>query len=333
VTQAVVFANQLCIALPALTAQIPMASPISSLLLLLAVLPAEASQSPPMLSFYDFDPASQAQELQGLVDFGIDLPIDCLLDGYYAHGIPSLFRLGRFNTTWGDCWPKTSNGSSLLIMHNLPASRIFAEKGLYPDWEQNVKLTVSMLQPLIAAGVIKGVFLGDEQVCGGHQTIEEVSQVAQTLRTLLGPEPILYTNECGCPSYPIPAALSFFSVDIYATGSQEVADVRSCYEKNIFRNLHGSTKAFVVPGIFGDPTKNFTAQEEALVAKVKAYGAWIANEPRIAGLNPWHYSPRQNSRYPHDKYPFGLGVVNFPKVLSALRELKKPRSREAVALV
>jgi len=291
-------------------------------ILLSLLLAAAFARPPPLLSFYDFDPASQAVHLPGLVDFGIDLPVDCLLNGYYAHGIPSLFRLGRFNMTWGDCWPKSANGSSLLIMHNLPASRIFATKGLYTDWRTNVATTASMLRPLIAAGVVKGIFLGDEQVCGGHQTIEEVGQVAQAIRDELGPHVILYTNECGCPSYPIPAALNYFSLDIYAEGAEEVSRVRACYEKNIFPNLSNGTQVFVVPGLFGNPTKNHTAQEDALVAKLEAYGAWIASEPRIAGLNPWHYSSRQNAGYPHDKYPYGMGAVDFPRVIEALRALK-----------
>ena len=278
--------------------------------------------APPLLSFYDFDPASQAQELPGLVDFGIDLPVDCLLSGWYAHGIPSLFRLGRYNLTWGDCWPKASNGSSLLVMHSLPQGRIFADKGLFDDWKENALLVAAMIKPLMAAGAVKGVFLGDEQVCGGHQTMAEVGAVAQLLRDTLGPDAILYMNECGCNHGPIPAALTYYSLDIYATGTAEVAAVKKCYEQHVFPNLRNSTKAFVVPGIFGNPTKNVTLQEQALVAKVTAYGAWLATEDRIAGLNPWHYSTRQNSGYPHDKYPFGLGAVDFPRVLAALRAIK-----------
>lgn len=294
----------------------------SLLLLLVLSTNAKLQRPQPLLTFYDFDPASQAVELPGLVDFGIDLPVDCLLNGFYAHGIPSLFRLGRYNETWGDCWPKSSNGTSLLVMHNQPASRIFAQKGLYPDWQENVNLTASMLKPLIAAGAVTGIFLGDEQVCGGHQTIDEVAQVAKAFRAQLGPDAILYMNECGCPSYPIPPELTFFGVDSYAEGAQEVTNVRACYEKSIFPNLQGSTKTFVVPGLFGNPTKDFDSQQKALVEKVAAYAAWVAQEPRIAGLNPWHYSPRQNNKYPHDKYPYGWGAINFPKVMEALRQLK-----------
>ena len=49
---------------------------------------------------------------------------------------------------------------------------------------------------------------------------------------------------------------------------------------------------------------------------------WAREDPRLVGLNPWHYSERQNSGYPHDKYPFGLGTVDFPQVLAALRDIK-----------
>ena len=139
----------------------------------------------PLLSFYDFDPASQSELLPGMVDFGIDPPIDCMLGGYYGYGIPGLFRLGRYNITWGDCWPKSENGTSLLVQHGLPQSQIFAEKGLFKNWRANVALTASMIKPLMAAGAVKGVFLGDEQVCGGHQTMAEVRQVSDALRSCI----------------------------------------------------------------------------------------------------------------------------------------------------
>ena len=284
---------------------------------------ARARTTAPLLSFYDFDPASQSELLPGMVDFGIDPPIDCMLGGYYGYGIPGLFRLGRYNITWGDCWPKSENGTSLLVQHGLPQSQIFAEKGLFKNWRANVALTASMIKPLMAAGAVKGVFLGDEQVCGGHQTMAEVAQVSDALREELGPDAILYYNEGGCQPYAIPASLTYYSLDSYATGAAEVANVRKCYEQNVFPHLNGTTKAFVVPGLFGNPTKNVTLQEDQLVEKVTAYGAWMANETRIAGMNPWHYSTRQNSGYPHDKYPFGMGVVDFPRVVAALREMKE----------
>ena len=117
--------------------------------------------------------------------------------------------------------------------------------------------------------------------------------------------------------------MTYYSLDIYATGAAEVANVRKCYERNVFPHLNGTTKAFVVPGLFGNPTKNVTLQEDQLVEKLAAYVAWMANETRIAGMNPWHYSTRQNVGYPHDKYPFGMGVVDFPRVVAALREMKE----------
>ena len=302
-----------------------MLSSVSSVLSVPLAFSAGYRTEPLLLSFYDFDPAAQQSALPGLVDFGIDLPVDCLLNGFYAHGIPSLFRLGRYNLTWGDCWPKTANGSSLLRMNSLPQSRIFAEKGLYEDWQENVELVASMIRPLMDAGVVTGIFLGDEQVCGGHQTMPEVDGVATAFRGALGDDAILYMNECGCDHGPIPKALTYYSIDYYAEGANESAMVKQCYENHVFPNLGNDTKAFVVPGIYGNPdlpADNLTAQEDLLVEKMEAYGQWLTTDDRIAGLNPWHFSTRQNANYPINKYPFGLGAIDFPRVIAILRDIK-----------
>ena len=66
-------------------------------------------------------------------------------------------------------------------------------------------------------GVVKGVFLGDEQICGGHQTWDEVSQVAYEFRYLLGDTAIIYMNECvgtiTNSTNEIPSSLTYFSID------------------------------------------------------------------------------------------------------------------------
>jgi hypothetical protein len=271
----------------------------------------------PLLTFYDFDPETQS----GWVDFGIDLSIDCLQKGYYEYGISSLFRIGRYNETWSDCW--TTNNTTPKV-YGLPSSRILADKGLYKDWRKNVRLTVDLIKPLINEGVVIGVFLGDEQVCGGHQTWDEMSQVAYEFRYLLGDTPILYMNECvgaiTSSITEIPSALTYFSIDIYDSGAEEVAKVKTFYEDKIFPILYEPTKAFVIPGIFGNPTKPFIPQEKLLLEKIKAYKKWIDNETQIAGLNPWHYLHRTNIKYPNDTYPYGLGVIDFPRVLHKIQE-------------
>ena len=62
--------------------------------------------------------------------------------------------------------------------------------------------------------------------------MDEVGHVAQALRDDLGPDAILYLNECGCDHGPIPSALTFYSLDIYGTGASEVSSVRTCYEQS-----------------------------------------------------------------------------------------------------
>ena len=65
----------------------------------------------------------------------------------------------------------------------------------------------------------------------------------------------------------IPSSLSYYSVDIYDKGANEVIRVREYYEKNIFPKLQNNTKVFVVPGIFGNPTQPMKPQQELLLQK------------------------------------------------------------------
>lgn len=50
--------------------------------------------------------------------------------------------------------------------------------------------------PLYANGTYSGVFLGDEICCAGVP-LADLQQVLTMLRSLVGPDAILYTNECG----------------------------------------------------------------------------------------------------------------------------------------
>jgi hypothetical protein len=78
-----------------------------------------------------------------------------------------------------------------------------------------------------------------------------------------------------------------------------VAWTRYEYETNILPLLHPHQSVFVVPGLWGcsgsprnarwNNSLSLEQQSDALVARLRAVMAWAKEEPRIAGINPWHY--------------------------------------------
>eukprot|EP01079_Euglenida_sp_SAG-EU17-18_P007972 gene7972-7372_t len=119
-----------------------------------------------------------------------------------------------------------------------------AHHTVFPDWEDKLDAWLGMLRPGFVNGTFLGVFLGDEICCSGVPTLathalaslrclplvasgstsavspvplEDLTKVADALRTALGPDPVLYTNECSVmgkwPS--VPASLDYISIDFY----------------------------------------------------------------------------------------------------------------------
>ena len=79
-----------------------------------------------------------------------------------------------------------------------------------------------------------------------------------------------------------------------------------------------------VPGIFGNPHGNasqLAARDEELVEKLRNWVAWANEEPRIAGLQPWHW---QNVAAEAGGPPMSmnLGASAYPKTLAAFAELR-----------
>ena len=79
-----------------------------------------------------------------------------------------------------------------------------------------------------------------------------------------------------------------------------------------------------MPGIFGNPHGNasqLAARDEELVEKLRNWVAWAREEPRIAGLQPWHW---QNVAAEAGGPPMSmnLGASAYPKTLAAFAELR-----------
>ena len=124
---------------------------------------------------------------------------------------------------------------------------------------------------------------GDEICCHlSHSCWDALlNPLAAKFRALLGPEKILYTNECGTaiagrnqsqgPGHPtqppiraISLDLSHISIDLYAgydpdsqlwNGSAEVAMARSFVREQLYPRMHPGQLAILVPGSGQSPSR------------------------------------------------------------------------------
>jgi hypothetical protein len=240
------------------------------------------------MSFYGFNAAKMA----GWVNLGTEGEggLQAKLDAWTKYQIPSLY--GKLpNVPAGGCTGPGAAGAIFELGH-----------GLCSGWEANLEALVrDEIRPNFGRDkALRGVFVGDELCCRNVSCwTNGLAVVANKTRSLLGPDAIIYTNECGknWSAYitELPPALDLISADVYAgytpgsTGTEEVAVAKTLYS-GIFEKLHAHQKALLVPGCFGCSDLHYfplAAQEAVLVAKLEAYFSWAKQEPRIAGFNPW----------------------------------------------
>lgn len=189
------------------------------------------------------------------------------------------------------------------------------------DWEQKLDKLMVEMAPLVKPGAIVGAFLGDEVCCHTPSCLNTtLGPVARKLRKKWSAaELFIWGNECttsivggrGVPALPnktgsIPPEIDILSIDYYAgignqsldSGATEVGNVSAFLSEQIFPRMAEHQRAMVVPGFFG--CSNFStcgtpAQQDARMrAKLQAYTEYLASEPRIIGLAPWHLNNRTN---------------------------------------
>jgi hypothetical protein len=173
-------------------------------------------------------------------------------------------------------------------------------------------------------------FLGDEICCGNTTCWEAgLKPVTQKLRALLGPNAILYTNECANRDITdVPPELDLISVDVYggylpgSNGTDEVIAAKAMYDI-IFPKLHPHQQVMLVPGTFACGNLSFfplEAQAQNVVAKLQGYFDWAKADKRVAGFNPWHWETREaaQSGPPCDMI---LGAKTMPAVVAELTKI------------
>ena len=88
--------------------------------------------------------------------------------------------------------------------------------------------------------------------------------------------------------------------------------MQNIYAQLLWPRLLPHQRAFVVPGLYSTANASVPIawQDGQLLVKWKGYLEWIAAEPRIIGVNPWHYDTWAGND--------GLGTREFPRTLQAV---------------
>ena len=215
------------------------------------------------------------------------------------------------------------------------------EGGLRPGWQGALQAKLRAATPLIRAGAIRAIFLGDEVCCAQGVPGANVSSVAMAIRAKLDSlqskdKVLIYLNECsralhkgergylGDASGHLPAAIDAISLDGYCpsagngctSAKQEAALMRHIYTNQLFPMMMPHQRVFIVPGFFGNASQPIGPQDTQLVVKWEAYLNWMAVESRIIGVNPWHL----DNWCPAEKC---LGAADFPKLRQAIAAFGK----------
>eukprot|EP01048_Picozoa_sp_COSAG05_P028153 COSAG05_NODE_8591_length_690_cov_1.079526_1_plen_100_part_00 len=90
-------------------------------------------------------------------------------------------------------------------------------------------------------------------------------------------------------------------------------------------------KVLVVPGLFADPnvtrSGSILSQDQAVAVKLQGYADWIRTEPRIVGINEWHWTNDKDARgkWLSSYTDFAVGTVSLPKTTKLMAALASKR--------
>jgi hypothetical protein len=283
------------------------------------------------MSGSDFEPA----HMQGWVNLGFTIGPGTNLSG-----------LAGLVTAW------TEYGiPSLAYLEGGPHPQILQPGvGLREGWQAALATAVAKIKPFLGPDkAIRGVGLGDELCCRNTSCWQDYVPYTRELRRLIGPEALIYTNECWLGATPMAnvtmADMDFdlFSVDAYqwdyrqpTIGHAEAAEIEALYTETIIPRLAAKTQVLLVPGVFGcsnssaigkvvplEGTKGAAAhgQDQIVVDKLEGLFSWAKTEPRVGGFNPWHFADRGHNQAPGCPCDMQLGASSMPAVVAKLREI------------
>lgn len=244
---------------------------------------------------------------------------------------------------------RAANISSLFAVHDT-----FFEngKGLRKDWKAAWAALQVKLEPYLQDKSVVGFFVGDE-LFPGKISVQDFMTALQALQTMKAKYPWLVTweNEGGTRwvkdfKQGIPAELDIISFDDYymwpqgtGTTPQGQADGhRKFYEDEVYPLLKPHQKVYLVPGAFGthDPRAGpmpspyshgnqtycydvtFDSCDRYMADQASAFAAWAFEDPRVAGIAPWHWDSRKIGVVTPFKE---VGVADMPKTKAAWRAI------------
>jgi hypothetical protein len=173
----------------------------------------------------------------------------------------------------------TFNVPSMLLLYNALFTTVPNRMILKPDYVAELQALMAAAAPLRASGAVLGFNLGDELVwnCLAQSNLSVAAEAVRALCPRGEKGCTLWYNEaavfrtgqfkdsCGNQNgqFSVPAALDWFSVDIYhMDGLVEGwvnSSVRLHYDNYIFPLLSAAQKAVLVPGSFGSDVNHYRA--------------------------------------------------------------------------
>ena len=107
--------------------------------------------------------------------------------------------------------------------------------------------------------------------------------------------------------------------------------MRDFLSANLWPRMAPHQMNIVVPGLFADVdtgrSGSLAIQDERMEAKLRAYEQWIKEEPRIVGMNAWHWNDFNGSIHPMPA-AYADGTYSLPKTAKLLADLANERPRK-----
>ena len=224
---------------------------------------------------------------------------------------------------------------------------VFLHGRLAPGWQGTLKKIVHLyIKPNFGPDKpYRGVRIGDEICTKAGCLTQTLAPVATFLKAALGPTAVVSTQEMlgtylgmspevaqhNEPVASIPGAIDLVCAsggyDGYMPGQMGTEEVNKSAPRlePLFKLLQPHQQAMLLPGIFGclNNQSDFgppEVQGARVVRKLEAFWDWANREPKVAGLDAWHWF-NESDKLDSGPCDMKLGAEALPGVPAKLREI------------